>query len=223
MAIPDNRLSTEPVPGEYLPPDDRLAYPKLIDWELGGIALNDPSQGHMVRIWVADTDAHIIRIYPEPEEGEPITGAVTFIEEPEAEIVELSFTFDQNMRPTIVYVILLDRPEICEEDDPGYTYVTKMYWYDTLIESFRITTYGTEYTSPRVTLDDKRLTATQQGFNDILFFYHRDNNLYYRQQRDRYTVERLLLVGVPGREILYCGMTNQNRVQLQWAVPDDDY
>ena len=50
MAMPANVLSTVPHPDDYLPPIDKDRG-LLEDWEMGGIALNDPSQGLRVQEW----------------------------------------------------------------------------------------------------------------------------------------------------------------------------
>jgi hypothetical protein len=66
-----------------------------------------------------------------------------------------------------------------------------------------------------LSLDDKRSRQTQQ--NDVLMFYTKtgavDYDLYYRQQRERYTVERLLATETL-RIITQFGMHESWRVQV---------
>jgi hypothetical protein len=52
-----------------------------------------------------------------------------------------------------------------------------------------------EQRSPRLTLDDKR--SSQFGNSDVMFGYMRGQSLCYRQQRDRYTIERVLRTDLP--------------------------
>ena len=89
-------------------------------------------------------------------------------------ITEIDLTFDQNMRPCVAFV----------SDS-----IPKLYWYDTKIGDFNITTFS-GILSPRVSLDDKRDFNISNS--DIIFAYIKNNGLYYRQQRERFTVEHLL-------------------------------
>ena len=89
-------------------------------------------------------------------------------------ITEIDLTFDQNMRPCVAFV----------SDS-----IPKLYWYDTKIGDFNIMTFS-GILSPRVSLDDKRDFNISNS--DIIFAYIKNNGLYYRQQRERFTVEHLL-------------------------------
>lgn len=217
MAIIDNRLSTSTVSGRILPPADRVLRRKIIDWEYGGVALGDASQGHLVQIWTVDiVEDTKIRLYVEPfftpEDCTifEITDYSIPVDETGTgdEILEVGLAFDQNMRPAIVYIVRAGSEEF-----------TKLYWFDTLVGQFVTTNFGTLWSSPRILLDDKRAISTEKGLNDILLFYHRSNNLYYRQQRDRFNIERLLLASVPGTDIARIGMNEFNRIQIEWT-PD---
>ena len=54
MAMPDHVLSSIFITGLYVNPDDRRKAIYTRDWEMGGVALNDPSQGLLVQEWTAE-------------------------------------------------------------------------------------------------------------------------------------------------------------------------
>lgn len=190
MAIPEDRASTVPIGGKILPPNDRFR-PDMTAYHSGGIAISDPSEGLQYQVWVAQGYPDRIEIYPEGSPGLAqafVTGA--------SNIEFVALAFDQNMRPVLAYT----------END-----VTKLFWYDPVPQDF-VTTEFPGATSPFCIMDDTRDIATQRGANDVLFFYI-DGGLKYRQQRDRYQIERLLTNEVTGR-IARVGMNDKWR--LQW-------
>ena len=189
--IPMGRLSTTVVPADFQYPDDKDPPNTLVDYELGGRALNDASEGLRVHDWTCKAD-EAGRVYLSAP-GQPEELIFTA-----SGITELSLAFDQNMRPFIAFV------------QSGQA---KFRWYDTVLGENRITNLGAEDHSPRCCMDDKRDFATSLGQNDVILAYVRGGNLYYRQQRDRYENEYLLYEGVPGR-FLRVGMNKINRVQF---------
>lgn len=186
--LPDGVLATKPLFAEFLSPDD-IDTPLTLDLELGGVDIQDPSQGLRVKTWVAHAEGN--SIWLSAEDRPPVEWLARA-----NEITEVSLAFDQNMRPTIAFV----------EDKVSY-----LYWYDTNIANFTVTTYAGA-SSPRVAMDDKR--QLQVGVSDIIFAYVKDNKLYYRQQRDRYTIEYLLKEDINAR-ILRIGMNEINRLQFK--------
>jgi hypothetical protein len=187
------RLSSEVRPAEYQAPDDRDPPSALVDYELGGRALNDSSEGLGVHVWTCRAD-EAGRVYLSAP-GQPETLAFTALG-----ITELSLAFDQNMRPFVAFI------------QSGQA---KFRWYDTVLGANRITNLSTDDHSPRCCMDDKRDFATSLGQNDVILAYVRGGNLYYRQQRDRYENEYLLHEGVPGR-FLRVGMHRENRLQFMF-------
>jgi len=195
MSLPGDALDPIGIAVDLLPPDDE-GRPSLVeDYELGGIALNDPSQGLMVQDWRARLVGDDVRVGPEPYSSE--TTVIT-----DTDITEVSLAFDQNMRPTIGYMA------------DG---VTKLYWYDTVPEEHVTTVFNAEDRSPFVTMDDKRAPASLINSNDVLFFYIRGTTLYYRQQRDRFQTERSLATVGADQRIVKCGMSRALRVQVHLA------
>ena len=196
--IPGDSLNSSASSGEYYFPDNMFRVDTDKDYELGSLNLNDSTGGLLQAAWTAFIEGNNIYIKKFPNGVNNLI--VTTISPP----TEVSFTFDSNMRPQIVYV----------EDG-----VTKLYWYDTSVGQFVTTEYSGIY-SPRLSLDDKR--GFQNAYRDILFFYIKTgtpSKLCYRQQRERYTVEREL-VNVPANTVRLgrIGMAKTNRFQVEFIT-----
>lgn len=189
MSLPNNSLSLTPQPAAFLSPDS-LVSSRLVDRERGGIALNDPSQGLNVRDWSAYLVGNDITVAVESGPSSVI------ITRPNVET--LSLAFDQNMRATIAYT------------QAG---VSKLWWFDTNAGMMVDTTFaGATY--PRLCMDDKR--TLEVGASDIILAYLRDGGLYYRQQRDRFQIERLLQSGIASYlRLRNIGMHAGNRLQFE--------
>ena len=184
--LPDFYLSTTAVPGPFLYPDDLDPEP-LKDYEYGGVALRDSSQGSRVKVWTVELVGDDVTIY-----AADVSPAVQFNR---SGITEVRLAFDQNMNPCVAFM------------QAGQLV---LWWYDSLA----MTQVFTEFdgTSPKVCQDDKR--PTQGGACDIIFTYLRDGSLYYRAQRERFLTERLLGAIPPGYFFKRFGMNTVNR--LQW-------
>lgn len=189
MAMPDNILSSQVLPAVFTG-GRALPVSKLRDFETGGVALNDPSKGHLYQIWQARViDKTEIELSAEEVEPTIIyTGS---------NITEVSITFDQNMRATFSFV------------EGGSA---KLRWYDSTLPGFVTSNFGPSYITPKVSLDDKR--SGQMGENDVIFAYLRAGNLYHRLQRDRFGVEYLLQASVQSSGIIKMGMNRENRFQF---------
>lgn len=193
--IPQGRLSSQVVYAPYLSPDNIEQPSPLVDYEMGGVALNDPTQGLEVYTWIA-------QYYP-------LTGDVTVFAPgtPEQAIfnapglTELSLAFDQNMRPFVAFV------------QNGQA---KFFWFDTVIGETLITLLPVDAVTPRCCMDDKREMQTSQGQNDVILAYLRGTSLYYRQQRDRYETEYLLTAAAPGTKLIRVGMNQLRRLQFEF-------
>lgn len=191
MSFPENRLSTTLVASDYLypynlvPPNRRTAY------ALGGVALGDTSQGLRVQLWTAYVEGDNI-LLTAPNMDNPIVLLAT----PEGQVTELTFTFDQNMNATIAYMQLGE---------------ARLYWFDTFVGEYVISSYS-GVISPRVTLDDDRELET--SLSDMIFGYVRQDNLYFRMQRERFLSEHLLKENVQAR-LEQMGMNVKNRLQFK--------
>jgi hypothetical protein len=94
----------------------------------------------------------------------------------------------------------------------------KLYWYDPVIEGYNVFPIGGGASSPVVCHDDKRDFVVLTGGSDVLLFYIRADKFYYRQQRERYTVERELgSIPFPNAFIVKAGMNAGRRVQVQFG------
>lgn len=193
--MPANAASAVAVPDNFRPPDgDRTS--NVEDYERGGIAINDPSQGLDVQVWRCHLNSGGTAVVLTPESGSPVT-VISIVG-----ITELAFAFDVNMRPTIAYM---------------HAQTMYLRWYDGTLPGFATTTIGTVaggYRSPRLTLDDKRLRQGQNA--DVIFAYLKDDSLRYRQQRERYQTERTLRTGLPlTTKLRNLGMTRGLRLQFE--------
>lgn len=186
--MPEHALSTEPVEGQFLAPRNIPPMP-LVDYERGGAAIEDASQGLDVKDWRGRyIDGSIVLDAP----GVAPTAVLSV-----PGVTEFGFTFDQNMRVFIAYV-----------DATG----AHFYWYDTQIPGYTTTTLPAGSITPKCSMDDKR--TSQLLVSDIILAYVRNGNLYTREQRDRYSVEYLLKAGVGGK-LIQIGMNDKLRFQFR--------
>lgn len=203
MSLPDNKLYL-PIAntvGVVLVPDTLDKFSQRLSYERGGTALSDPEAGLEIQNWSATWSPATTWVTITPETGAP-TDLIQI-----AGLTSLSLSFDQNMRPALAY------------EASGQSF---LYWYDPTIPAFTTTSFGSEVTSPVLSLDDKRRRGTISNRNDILLFYFKGASLYCRQQRDRYTIERWLATfsGVNNR-IVKAGMNDRFRVQVEVFGPNN--
>lgn len=189
--LPDNMLSSQTVRGN-ITGARALAVTPIVDYEDGGVALNDSTRGNQYQIWQAllIKDRVLVSAPNTPEfvmyEGQGLT--------------EISLTFDQNMRPVLAFV---------------QNGVARYRWYDPTVGAQIVTDLPAGSITPKVILDDKRQTQTSNC--DVILAYVRGGGLYYRQQRDRYQIERLLTDGVT-TSLLRIGFSDQLRLQFMMEV-----
>lgn len=201
MALPDNRLSTYEADEEFLPPDD-LPYTPLNVSELGGVDLQNTTQGLKSNIWTLRYDMFnkglILETYGKYYE------IVKDIEAPDS----IDLAFDQNMNYAVCW-------------SSGNT--VKLKWFNPQVINF-VTEMFTGVRDGHLSLDDKRIEFTNTS--DIIFAYIKTNgSLCYRQQRDRFTVERTLKENIPDECTLEkIGMTRGNRmkfkISMQTSIPE---
>lgn len=197
--IPENRLSSTNLPWLYLSPDQLDPEP-LEDWELGGVALNDPSEGLEYQVWRAHLRIGVNNIGNVWLSADNHPESLLFTRDG---VTEISLTFDQNMNPFIAFM---------QNGEAWY------WWYDTAIGEQVFTQLPTGCYSPKAAMDDKRYR--QVGDSDIILGYVRDGGLYYRMQRDRFLIEYDLNLAV-STNLLKLGMNKSNR--LQFAVGTMEY
>lgn len=192
--IPENQPSSVAVPSIFAEPDDLVTTSK-IDYERGAAALGDPSGGFDQKTWRCYVNANNLDVMVQADNETPI---VIF---QQAAIEEISFAFDQSMRPAVGYTLTNVRGAYLR-------------WFDTTVNIY-VTTFYPDLRNPRLTLDDKR--PTQVGVNsDIIFGYIRGDSVYYRMQRDRFQVEYFWRDGVqPNIRLKNIGLARNLRLQFE--------
>lgn len=188
--IPAGGLSSQPMVAPLVERVGSTLEP-LIDFEMGGRALNDPSAGLRVKLWRARVEGNLVYLGPVDE-----TEQVMFVR---PDITEVSLAFDQNMRPTIAYV----------QDGQA-----RLWWYDSAAAGMVFTPYP-GISNPRLTLDDKR--PGQASNSDVIMAYIRAGGLYYRQQRDRYQTEYQLAASLPCGGLASVCMNTGGRLQFAFG------
>lgn len=196
--LPGDQLSTTSVVAPFIG-SRGLPISAIVDYEDGGIAINDPSRGLLFQRWRAlllnpgQVDSYV-------QLDAPSVTPFTLVALPN--LTEISISFDQLMRPTLAYV------------QNGIAYLR---WYDSAAAEYVADTIGAGIITPRVSLDDKRFIASN-GYqsSDVILAYIKNGDLYYRQQRDRYTIERLLKTGV--KPLVKVGFNRGLRFQFMSEV-----
>lgn len=195
--LPDDVLSDQAhISGFSFPVKSASDPDKLQAWELGGVALNDSSQGLLVKLWHATLEF-------DPDTGE----GYVYVEAPAVPktllfsgmgITEIDLSFDQNMNPFIAYM---------------QSGTAKFWWYDPTATAMVHTSLPAGSYDPRCTLDDKR--NFNVGDSDIILAYLRGGVLYMRYQRDRYLVEYTLKTGCGAdARLISMAMNNGSRMQF---------
>lgn len=201
--ITGDRLSSSPVLADFLDAD-ALPRQRLQDFEQGGVAIGDPSQGLQVQTWELRVLGRDVRVRPFPN------GTYTLLFQYD-NIRRIGLAWDQNMRPAVVF----------EADG-----VTRLWWYDPLLQrqAFKGLPGARDVA---ICLDEKR--DALRDFSDILVFYLKDSvtatqqRLFMRRQRDRYDNELVAGFLPPAATALErVGMTRANRLRfLLHAKPEE--
>lgn len=191
--IPEESLTPEPLPSQWSGAAT-LSVDDLIDYEDGGIGIQDPSRGLLYQVWRARVLNDGREIVIDSESTDPV---VWYSGE---SITEVSLAFDRNMNPAVAFV---------------ESRVAKLNWYDSSAGQ-QVTTEFPGIQNPRLTHDDKR--PEQSANSDIIMAYLSGGNLCYRQQRDRYQIEHVLEEGVEGK-LVKIGMSRQMMLQFEFELP----
>ena len=197
MALPDNTVRIDDLAVPFSQPEGDLRANPLKDFELAGIAIQNPDSGLNVRLWVCEKQLlGDVVLYPDDAPGDQIVLLNN------VDISELSICFDRAMNPTLAYIT----PE-----------GGRLRWYDSSILEFAIV--GFSGTGCYLVLDDK--SQFGNAYADVLLFYLRGSSLYYRQQRDRFLTERILHT-FPGNGLFIrrAARCDNYRVQIELYGPD---
>jgi len=198
MALPQTGLfqvTPDPASTVFLTPDSYTAY-NTISYERGGVAIGDGSAGINGYNWVCRYDSATGNIYLKNMDTGVETLIITVLD-----IVLMSFAFDSNMRPVIVYKLL---------NDECY-----FYWYDTIAEDYTTTQLpvGSDY--PLVCHDDKRRIGQSANYSDVLIFYLYNNKIYNLVQRQRYQTANIKATVTPGTVLIKVGMCDDLRLKIE--------
>lgn len=193
--LPENTLSSQAVVTGY-PFPVKQPGDFLVDWEMGGIALNDPSKGLNFQLWFLEVkrDPNIINHWNVYVSAPSVAETLLFSG---ANITSASLAFDQNMNPFVAFV------------QNGQA---KIYWYDSTVPGQITSNLAADVKSPVCCIDDHR--AFSVGTSDIILAYIRAGWLRMRYQRDRYTIE-YNLCEVGNAELLSVAMNSKLRVQFR--------
>lgn len=196
--MPGNQFSQRLIYGDFLSPDN-LPTDGTIAYELGGIGLDDPFAGLQYQVWTAQilnprkSNSFVVISAP----NTPQQTLFSF-----SGISQISLAFDQNMTPAIAFTA------------QGIAY---LWWYDATVPGYVFFQLPNNSHSPNVTLDDKRQLSLDNSFSDIILAYLRDQVLYFRQLRDRFTVEYTLLTNITyhNAQLYKIGMCSTDRLLFQ--------
>jgi hypothetical protein len=181
-------------------PDNIALEDYLTDFEMGGVAIQDPSLGLNYQPWKGYWDPVDDTAYIHPlNTTDPPTPILT-----ESDVEDFTFTFDQNMRWTAAV----------RKDDN----TVKFYWYDSVIEDYTVSTYS-GITSVKLAHDDHRDNQVPRGVTDVIITYITSaGTLKWRIQRDRY-INEYSKGGISYSKafmITHFGLSEMNR--LQWRI-----
>ena len=184
--IPGNTFTPTPIVTGYSYPDT-LPYDPLSQTVNGGIALNDGSMGRTYQFWNVSYDSTSINV-------KPLGGAVA-LSLTVTGVLSVSLAFDTNMQPVLAWTT---------------TAGAFLRYYNAIAEVFDTLAYPA-VSSCRVAVDDP--APYYAGASDVVFGYTLGSSLYYRQQRDRYTIA--YLVGSVRGTLQHLGLNLGSRLQFQ--------
>ena len=207
--MPDNVLSATPIVADFVFPDNKPYNPR-IDYEHGGIALQDPTQGLRYAVWQAVCTPRGIML------SCPKTNYWDLVVEGSG-ITEVSLAFSQNMFLYLAYV----------QNEVAY-----LRWYNTVTETYETMTLGTanlgnpriswvdsgNAVNPRICLDDKRMS--QSLVADVILMYLKKRVLCMRLERDNFAIEYEL--GDVGSNRLHkIGMSKNYRLRIEMGFKEN--
>lgn len=192
MTLPNQVLSTTPVPSFFLPPRNFTRFSAIAgrqDVHMGGIAIGDASQGLLYQLWTAFLDGNGNILLSAPN-----TPPFVFLVVPDA--VWVALAFDQNARPFIAYANNIGQ--------------CSFHWFNTLVNQFVTTPIGRSVFRPFACVDDQQPSLI--AISDIILAYVSAGVLYFRAQRDRYLIEYTL--GAAPATLVQIGMSHVTRFQF---------
>jgi hypothetical protein len=165
---------------------------------MGGIAIGDASHGLLYQLWTCFLDGN-----GNISLAAPNTPAFVFLTVPDA--VWVALAFDQNARPFIAYA---NKAGFCN-----------FHWFNTLVNQFVTTALSRVVYRPFACVDDQQ--PAEIAISDIILAYVSAGVLYFRAQRDRYTIEYTL--GAAPATLVQVGMSHVNRFQFAFQNVQEDH
>jgi len=202
--LPDPIRASEEARLEFMPPVDRRGIGLMEDFQSGGIEIGSTVESHFFAIWKAWSDGSNIYCQREDESNAP------YLITSDTNITEISFCFDQLMKPYAAYVT------------DGQS---ALHYFDTILGDFT-TVYYPGVISPKLTLDDKSKYGIDKGVSDVMFFYINNREILYRLQRDRFEVEYVFANALPQKvgavkRIQKLGMDRGFRLHVDIQIRQD--
>lgn len=196
--MPGNVLSNPTLNSAFLAPRGQITkapnppvlYTPLIDYSIGGVGLDDPSQGLALKTWQASVDGSGNVVLS----AASVTPTTVFTR---AGITWIGLAFDSNMKVFLAWL-----------EAAGAFFR----WFDSIANAYTITQLPAGSDKVFAQLDDTR--PLESSKRDVLLHYQRSNRLLMRIQRDRYGVE-YDLGDITGLNLVQTGMNHTNRFQFQ--------
>ncbi|MPS36039.1 MAG: hypothetical protein E2593_12185 [Stenotrophomonas sp.] len=165
-----------------------------MDYEMGGIGLQNPNAGMQVKLWTLRSNGQQVTV-----EANDVVPVLLF--ERPGPITLVSLAFDQAMNPHVAFV----------EDGIAW-----LWWWDTVANAMTFTAIDGART-PRLGLDEKRSALLSIG--DVVLAYMNQSNLCVRYQRERFGTEHVLAEGI-GQELVSVGSSTAGRFQFMLTSPE---
>lgn len=188
--IPNNKVYNIDVGGDYL---FEKPYRKLVDVCLGGISLQDPSEGLDYQVWeLTYNTTDIVLKSLTTNYNEILKSGLEGVE-------KISLSFDHNMNYVFCYKVA---------DNVSLVYYnSSINDYDTMIIK--------DCRDPILIFDDYRVESGSQS--DVILFYieNTTNKLFCRLLRDRYSKEIELLQLTLKERLINVGFTTKYRLRFK--------
>jgi len=176
-----------------------LAITRTLDFENGGLAIQNPAGGLNLQVWQA-------RLFHAGERQSYIEmraeQVAPFIAWQQPYLEEFSFSFDQNMQPVFAYM------------QNGQA---KLRFFDSVPQAFSIIHLEQGAITPRVALDDKR-DFLGYAQSDVILAYVLNGNLVKRLGSERYLNTHLVKANIGHAGLVKIGMNLGLRFQYRVKI-----
>lgn len=172
-------------------------------WERAGIYLNDSSRGLNYKLWTLEAvlnkeTALYDVIVSAPGGVSPTESSRVLFSR--ADLMSVDLAFDQNMNPVVAYM---------QGTQARY------FWYDPISVGYIHSDLPAGCYDVRCTMDERRNFNIENS--DVTLAYLRAGNLCVRYQRDRYSLETVL-IGALGSQARLISVARNRGLRLQWHL-----